>query len=162
MANDGKIYITISDRRDGDGPGLPNNVQENEEKDKFSLATYAGTVLMKTLVNNTKKTVMYTINNIGNFTGNYRLQKDISEAIQLGESVLSIGRSFLAGTIVSGGNPIVGLIAAGADLIGQGVNLALQENSSLFAIKMQNYEIDKIRELSGLNTLKDGSRGTLD
>lgn len=157
--NDGKIYVYLTTKKPNSD--TPENPEDNsKQKDKFSLKTYSAHILADTIKSEAKKSVNYAINNIGFFSGDYRLQRDVQEAISIGEAAFSAGKSFGAAFLLSGGNPLAGLVAMSANLINQGINYGLQENSAIFAIKRNNYEIEQLRNVSGLNNLKDGSRGT--
>ena len=156
---DGKIYITISDDR-GNGNGgntIINKTINNynatnntsvEGKDETMMGKFAQHQFFDFVKSQAKKIVNYSIGNIGNFTGDYRTQRYMQEVTQAVGTVMNLGMAFMAG------GP-VGLILAGA---GMGISYALEEHANRIANKSQNYEISQLREISGLNTLTNGSR----
>ena len=154
MANDGKIYITISDER-GKGSGgtttttTTTTTTEEESKDKdglgFDLANHQ---FKNFVISEAKQMVNYSIGNIGNVTGEYQTHRQVNEGINAIGKVANIANAFIVGGVVGG------LIA----VAGTGINYALQRNSEIIANRQLNNKIDKVRELAGLDTLNNGSR----
>jgi len=158
--NDGKIYITISDQRVGGGGGPGPAVPETPKEDKTkSLGDYAKHAFFNIIQDTAKKAVNNSINQIGNYTGDYYAQRQVQISIGALEKIGNLGMSFFAGTTITGtmAGGIVGLIATGAMM---GVNYGLEEFNNRVAIARNNREISYLKDVSGLNTLKDGSRGT--
>lgn len=81
MANDGKIYIIITDKRPSGGSSdISNDKEESSTKDNVFL-DFAGHKFFNMIQSQMKKDIMYNINNIGNFTGDYITQKNVNEAM---------------------------------------------------------------------------------
>lgn len=153
---DGKIYITISDRR-LDGDTTPEEEQKKDESKDFG--SYLIHKALDFAKQEAQQFVNYSISNIGNFTGNYEAQAHIQEAIRGVNILTNIGMSALAGFKLFGGaGAAAGAIFAFAS---QSVNMAMGEYQQWFANKKMNHNIDMVRQLSGLNQLTDGSRGTM-
>lgn len=162
---DGKIYITISDRRDDSGgtPGVPepNNFPiEKSNGDKVSLKTYSLNLISNTLKSNSRKLISYSVNNYGNLTGDHFAQRDIQNAIQLATVFTEIGTSFATGTAIGG--PGVGLLVATLDAGTKLLNYEISEFGRQREIEKNNREISIIRKISGLDNLTNGGRGTKD
>lgn len=98
----------------------------------------------------------WSVGNIGNFTGNYYAQSEITKSISLMNRISGIGSSVATGATMGGvwGAVVAGVIA----VAGTVVSVGLQDKANAFAIKRQNYEIAQLRELSGLNPLTNGGR----
>ena len=158
MSADGRIYITISDTREGEVIKGTKEVAPKKEKEpkpakpKLDTETKYSTIAMHQFIhfmqNEANQMVQYTLGNIGNFTGDYNTQRQIDFA----KSAINVGGSIVVGAMAGG---VVGAILAGA---GQTINFGLQLHSQNFAIKKQNYNISQLRQLSGLDGLTNGSR----
>lgn len=152
--DDGRIYITISDTRENNAVGTQNSSvsSNNTSKEKITpeeaLRIENLHRLEHSLVNNAQQIAMYSIGNIGNFTGNYQAQREVNTALNLGKKVAHLGMAMATG------NPVIIATTLLADV----VNIGLQEYSSYVENKKINYSIDRLRDISGLNTLKNGSR----
>lgn len=163
MASDGKIYITISDRRGQGGgdtptPGVPDEKQEEKKENTLeSWIAHQGLNLLKQQVVNN---LNFAINNIGNFTGNYQLQREQQRELAIFNKIIGVGLTVYAGAKV-GGVPGV-LIALGVQAVNETVNFVQQYMLNEVQQKQTNHNIEQLRQRSGLNTLRDGSRGTLD
>lgn len=160
MANDGKIYITISDKRGGGGGSdQPAITPEEKEPKSKPLNDYLKHAFFNLIQDTAKKAINNTISQIGNYRGDYYAQRQIQTAISALNKGGTLALSFFAGTGITGSltGGIVGLIATGTAM---GINYGLEEFNNRVAIARNNREIGYLRELSGLNTLKDGSRGT--
>lgn len=166
MAN-GQIYITISDKRGeggaGETPGVPstrNSKAFDEPSNDFSaVGDYAKHQFFDMIKSNSQKVVNYSINNIGNFTGDYQQQRNASATLSLINAAKNIGMATIAG-FKYGGGPYGAAVGAMVAVGGMMINYTMQENANQIAIKQQNRNIDILRDISGLNTLNDGSRGT--
>lgn len=153
---DGKIYITISDNRDGETND--NSTIKTKEKDKNSaLGEYALHEFMHLIKENATEVVNYSISNIGYYTGNYQAQRDIETAIGVGNSIIGLGASFYAGVKISGmvAGGLVGLGVAG---VGMAVSKGLEIKRNIEDNRRQNIRVDRLRDISGLNSLTNGSR----
>ena len=95
---------------------------------------FAGLVLMAS-----KKTIMNTINNTANMTGNYMETTRIREAIELGTKVVGYGAAGIgiAGLVSAGvmSGPLA-VVAAGTIVVSEGIN---------FVQKIKNFEIIYLR-----------------
>lgn len=152
-SNNGQIYITISDKREGPivptpsppspvpTPGVPKEIKQNNN----NIMVHQ---LRNWLINETKQIVNTSIANIGNFTGNYQSQRNVNNVISTG--------NLMTGLVASAAmfGPIGFAMAAGA----VAVNYGLSEYTGHFANKKQNREISILRDISGLNSLTNGGR----
>lgn len=150
MANDGKIYITISDNRSAKGTEAEiNNISEKKEKESNLQRSLFNTA-DNFVKSQAKQFVNYSLNNIGNFTGNYQTQRDINAMTSLVNTAIGIGSAFARFGVAGG------IVA----VAGVGINYAYQDYSLYVANNQQNRAISMVRDLSGMNALLDGSRGT--
>lgn len=157
MANDGKIYITISDKRGSDttpqSKGVSsggNNSGGNIIKDLSPtnmLSNLIGHETAHFVVGEAKKLATYSLSNIGNFTGDYQSQRNINNALNIGNKLAGIAVSFAI-------NPVLGLFSIATTA----TNMALDMHSQDVQIHKQNTEIDRLRALSGLDQTTNGSR----
>ncbi len=157
--NDGKIYITISDRRFGSNKAEADEQNKTDkEKDKDnSLADYAVHQFFNLINSQTKQAVNYTIGNIGNFTGNYITQQHVNEALNFVNAGKNIAMAAFAGARYG---PYGALLGAAIATIGTGVNYGLEEFSNMLENSRQNRAINQLRTRAGLNSTNNGSRGT--
>ena len=159
MSN-GKIYITISDTRNGSGGGVsPDTLSETSEQsqDKESaLSKYARHRFFNFVEGQAKQFVNYSVNNIGNFTGNYQTQRDVQVIMDNASFLINLGTSVASGAKMGGvwGAVIAGSIAISSKLI----NVGYQEYSEQFQNRKVNRNIDMMRRRLGLEGLTDGSR----
>lgn len=164
---DGKIYITISDKR-GEGPGTPDTPKPKNPKpsqtDNSSdlLNDYLKHTFFNFVTSEAKQVVTSGIANIGNFTGDYVSQQQVQNAVSNTMKIASIFMSAKAGFVASGGNPIGALAGAAVAIVGQGINAVIQDAAYGKQIQKQNYQIEILRNRSGLNSSIDGNRGTLE
>ena len=162
MASNGKIYITISDERGkgGAGSGSGGNENINIPKGKENhLGSYVVHQGISLLQQTASQYVHYSISNIGNFTGDYLSQKNAQLGLGLVNKAIGYGTTALAGFKLGGilGSVVAGGIKATMDSL----SFNLQEKAQYTQNQRTNYQISQLRELSGLNTLTDGSRGSL-
>lgn len=159
--SDGKIYITISDARTGEVikdtnisvPSEPKQKKKTEEEKRNDFIRHQ---LFHLIENEAKTMVNYSISNIGNFTGDYNAQRDINYALSATGVMTSIGLGAWQGAKI-GGIPGA-IIGASAVTLSQAVNFGLQLRSQNLEIRKQNYNINQLRQLSGLDGLTNGSR----
>ena len=158
--SDGKIYIIISDRPDAGGTGGLETQQaaETEAKKQQTGWNYASHRFANFIESQAKQFMNYGINNIGNFTGDYEIQRKINEDLQLLNILGNIGTSTVAGG-VSGGVPGA-IIAFAVSTASTVINAGLEAKTQRVANEKINYNIEQLRKRSGLNTRLDGSRGT--
>lgn len=162
--NDGKIYITISDKRFGrnepDTPTLTTPGQADKEKDKGNpLADYAKHQFFSLIKSQATQAVNYTISNIGNFTGNYVSQMHTQDSVNLLNTLINYGTSAYAGFKMTG-SPIGALVAVGIQAIGSGITKVEELYAGYVQNARQNYAIAQLRTRAGLNSNNNGSRGT--
>ena len=159
----GKIYIYVTDKLpQGDGqptPG-PGTSDSNKKEESNLLLHYA----RDKIINTTKQAVMsninFALNNIGNFTGNYQLQRDIESTQRILNSITNIGTSAWAGFKITGGNPWGALIGATVATFNEASGIVRNEILIGVQTKKANREVNVLRQRSGLNSLTDGSMGT--
>lgn len=159
---DGKVYITISDRRENTNQsnlqvGNNNNsVGSSTKNSSNALGRYSEHQFFNTIQNNAKTFVNYSIANIGNFTGNYLTQQNISISVNNLSKLYRLGLTAVAGAQIGG---VIGAgVAVGAQIVSDVVNFGLSERTAYFENKRTNLEILKMKELSGLNALTNSSR----
>ena len=177
MSASGKIYIIVTDKvpsqmtmkEDGTDVTAASGGEEGGGKSSGSKAMLAAWAMCQ-IRDLTKQTatqaVMYTLGNIGNFTGDYIMQTKVNTALSNLSGLKNIASTGLAGAAVgaqSGG--VYGAIIGAA--VGLTVGTAKETIGSAYEIysrtienKKTNYQIEQLRARSGLNSLRDGSRGT--
>lgn len=156
--SDGKIYITISDKRgEGGGGETPTNDPKEKETKGSILGKYAQHQFFGLIKSEANNLVNYTIGNIGNFTGDYRQQRVAQMSVSMLQKTNNLFMSAYAGATLTGSlaGGVIGLAVAGLSMA---VNTGLQTYSEWFANKRQNYEISQLRDISGLDTLTNGGR----
>lgn len=152
---DGKIYITISDKRDGGGEGDKSSELTTPKKNslaKFTTAKLADEIMMLA-----KKSIDIAINNVGFLEGNYLEQKNIQGCMNVLNSIASIGQSAALGFLATG-SPIGAVIGAGINTITQVVNVSYELFKLDVENKRQNHSIDMLRIRSGLDSTTNNSR----
>lgn len=164
---DGKIYIIITDKlpqdTPGPGPGPAPTPSGNPSSSSGGnknniILDYAAHQFFNLIKETTTKIINYQLNNVGNFTGDYITQRHINFARGNLNVLVGIGGAAVAG--FKYGGPWGALIAATVATVATGVSGALDYNTNLIQNTKTNYAIAQLRERSGLNSLKDGSRGT--
>lgn len=161
MANDGKIYITISDKRFGSNKAEAdeqNNLDKGKDK-KDPIGDFAKHKFFNLVESQAKQAVSYTINNIGNFTGDYVKQTQVSEAMEILNGVIDLGTAALAGFKATG-SPYGALIAVGLAAVGKGITFGENLYAGYVENKRINRDIAQLRTRAGLNSLNNNSRGT--
>lgn len=165
MNADGKIYIVITDKMpDGARSGLGSApTQDGDRSDGPGgelLKHWARDRVISTTKHAATSYVMYTLENIGNFTGDYITQTHINDSISNLKGIMGIGSAALAGFTVTGGNPIGAVIGATLSVINTGVSSIERIHSARVQNRKVNYEIEQLRDRVGMNAVLDGSRGT--
>lgn len=159
---DGKIYITISDQRGKGGGygGEPGTVINSKKQDNetTALGDYAKHEFFNLIKQNATKIVNYSIGNMGNFSGDYLAQTNINATMSNVSTLASYGLAAAAGAKYGG--PLGAAIAVGVKMVTDAVSFGLNERTNRAQYKKTNYEISKLKDLSGLNALIDVSRGT--
>ena len=100
-------------------------------------------------INTGKQIVNYEISNVGVKTGNYVLQEQINQAVEIVGDFATIGTGFMAGGWIGGAVAIAGVTTKNV----------LKEVSRAEGIKHENIEYEYLKTRSG-NTTRNGSRGT--
>lgn len=157
MSADGKIYITISDTREsetvkGTDKSAPKKEKKPQEEKNNDFIKHQ---LFNLLESQAKQMVQYSIGNIGNFTGDYNAQRQVNFTMSAISVVSNIGMGAFAGAKYGPWGAVVG---AAVVAVSQGVNFGLQLHSQNLEINKQNYNIQQLRKLSGLDGLTNGSR----
>lgn len=160
MANDGKIYIIVTDQLpNGGSQVVPDSSKKDKDKDKdghftsWAVHQYLSLVKEQALNN-----INFAISNIGNFTGDYQAQRDAQTAMSVINELAGLGVSIFAGAKIGG---VPGAIVATSVY---GINKAVSTVQTYQLINLQqrqtNHAINQLQNRSGLNTKYDGSRGT--
>ena len=162
MSSNGDIYITISDRRSGGGdspspqpnPPQPDKpqAQDNSQKREYD---YISHLAEDFLESKTREIVNAGINSIGNFTGNYQLQRDIQAGLSNLSKILGIGMATLAGAKYGPHGAIAGFVISAASTVISDTLNAISQNK---AVANTNAEIEQLRTRAGLNSLTNGGR----
>lgn len=158
--NDGKIYITISDRRFGSNVAeadAQNQMDKKKDKEESTLLDFAQHQFFNLIERQAKQAVNYTISNIGNFTGNYIAQEQVNNALSAVGFLESVGVATLAGAKFG---PWGAVIGAGIAVVGQAATTGLRIFSETLENTRQNYAINQLRSRAGMNGMNNGSRGT--
>lgn len=156
MANDGKIYITISDTRGGKGAGVSNDSDKKSDKKENTALKFARHKFFNFVENEARTIANYSISNIGNFTGDYMAQYEIQASIEMISFAVDLGMAAATGAKIGGG--IGAAVAVGVELTAKGISKALSINSEIFEYKKINRNIDIMRERLGLEGLTNGGR----
>lgn len=163
MANDGKIYITISDKRFGKNKAEADEQQNQQDKKKDKknnpLADYAKHQFFSLVKQQAVQAANYAISNIGNFTGNYVSQMHVEDSKRVLDAFVGYGMSFIAGTQMTG-SPIGGAVAVGISVVGQTIGTIEQLYAGYVDNARTNRAIAQLRTRAGLNITNNGSRGT--
>lgn len=151
---DGKIYIYITTDKPKSTGETGESTEKKDNKNKGDM--FFAHELAHFAKAQASQMVNYALNNIGNFTGDYQTQKEIQHAVQMAGSIKNIALSAYAGFRIAG--VAGGVVAGGLAIASQTINFVLAEAQAQLQINKQNYEISKLREISGLNGLTNGSR----
>lgn len=153
MAND-KLYITISNKSGGNGSGDSKKKKEKDPSGEFK--SYLVHQSLDLIKSKTLSAIDKSVNRIGTFKGDYISSREQEYAIAMVKQSMSIGSSMLAGLAIGGG---IGAIAGGAFAFGSILIDNVQDIIDYKqAYNVQQYEIDLIRQRSGLNSTTNESR----
>ena len=141
-----KIRIEKGVETAGDGQEL----QEKSSKQMTSGKVASVSILATTAIKTVKQITNTAIANIGNFTGDYEMQRQVQAMMKIGGE---IGQVVVASLV----NPVAGIAMA----VGIGLSYGLQAIEISQNIKKENYQASYLLARSG-NSLTDGSRGTND
>lgn len=157
MANKNKLYITISDERSGDG-NTPTPQPDGTDKEETSvLGRYVEHQMFHLIKAQATQAANFALSNIGNFTGNYSVQRKVNELKQASSNIMNIGMSTLAGAQVGFVGAIVGFALGTISVVSSSVYQIIENDVEN---QKANYSIAQLRERAGLNTVFDNSRGT--
>lgn len=152
---DGKIYITISDKRLGE-PKEPKKPGEENEKREDKKNAYIQHEMLHFLKDQASQMVNYTIGHIGFYTGNNTVQERIAFLKGSANVAKSIGVAAIAGFQVGG---IYGAaIGAGVSTFSLATNFGLKSMTEIVDYNRQLRETRILRSISGLDGLTNGSR----
>ena len=155
MAND-KLYITISNKSDGNGTGDSDSKKKKEKDPAGEFKSYLVHQSLDLIKSKTLSAIDKSVNRIGTFKGDYIASREQEYAIAMVKQGMSIGSSMLAGLAIGGG---IGAIAGGAFAFGSILIDNVQDIIDYKqAYNVQQYEIDLIRQRSGLNSTTNESR----
>ena len=161
MTNDGKIYIVITDKMPtGSKNQISSSSQVQESNDNAILQHWARDNIINTTKSLIKRTATYQLSNIGNFTGDYLTQNQVNNTLSNLQTLSSIGMGAYSGFVATGGSPIGAVIGLSLSLLNASVNSVFNIHSQRVQNQKTNYEIAQLRDRAGLNSLRDGSRGT--
>jgi len=159
MGADGKIYITISDKREGStsqGNQAAAQTEDATSEKESIVSKFIEHKVFNFIQSEAKTMVNYSLANIGNFTGDYDTQREVSATLNAISSLWNIGTATFTGAKVGGvGGAIASLIVSTGI---QAVSYGLQEKSNGFANYKENYNIEKLRQISGLDGTTNGGR----
>ena len=158
---DGKIYIIVTDRLPGGMSPIPDDENNKEKSSKEgALGKYAQHKFFNLIESQAKQFVSYSINNIGNFTGDYIQQQQTQSAKQGIDFLVNVGQSAFAGWKISGGSPWGAAIGAAIAVAGSAINYAEQIYAGSVENRRQNLAIAQLKTRAGLNSTNNSSRGT--
>lgn len=160
MANDGKIYIIVTDQLPGGGgPLVPDQPKQPKEEKDNALADYAKHRFFNFIEGQAKQAINYTVNNIGNFTGDYIQQQHVQDNLAAANWLINVGNAALAGFKVTG-SPYGALLGAGIAVATSAISYGQQYYAGYLENARLNKNINQLRTRAGLNSSNNGSRGT--
>lgn len=155
LGND-KIYITISNKSGGNGNGDGDSKKNKEKDPSKELKSYLVHQSLDLIKSKTLSAIDKSINRIGTFKGDYISSREAQYAQAMVKQGMSIVSSMVAGATIGGG---IGAIAGGAFAFGSILVDNVQDIIDYnHAYNMQQYEIDLLRQRSGLNSTTNESR----
>lgn len=140
-----KIRIESGINQSGVGNASAVGTKSDSEKNKVS----AKSIFAHQMVATAKQTMNYAVNNIGNFTGNYIMQSQIQNALDM----VGDASTLVMGAVSSGA---VGLAVAA---VGIATKKTFEIVSSVRNDTLSERQRAYMMERSG-NATKNGSRGT--
>lgn len=142
-----KVRLEAGTELAGDGKEL----QEQPNKGVSVQKVASVGVFANLAISQAKKVGQFAVSNVGNFTGDYVLQRNIQQGMAIVGDLSSIAVGALAGGWV-------GAIVATAGIV---VGNTLEAVGIAQNIKKENYQSNFIKERGG-DVYNDGSRGTYD
>ena len=155
MAND-KLYITISNKSGGNGSGDSDSKKKKEKDPASEFKSYLVHQSLDLIKSKTLSAIDKAVNRIGTFKGDYISSREAQYALSMVKQTSSIISSAVAGATIGGGiGAIAGATFAFSSILVDNVQDLIDYNH---AYNMQQYEIDLIRQRSGLNSTTNESR----
>ena len=158
---DGKIYIIVTDKlpqsTQAGVAAFPSEPKQEANKQNNRTWGYVEHRVANFAEQQALKAVNYTLSNIGNFTGDYQAQRDVNAGLTVIHNLMNIGMATLAGAKFG---PVGAAVGAGLAVSSIAINFAYEQKSLEIQQKKSNHQINILKQRSGLNTLRDGSRGT--
>ena len=155
MAND-KLYITISNKSGGNGSGDSDSKKKKEKDTASEFKSYLVHQSLDLIKSKTLSAIDKAVNRIGTFKGDYISSREAQYALSMVKQTSSIISSAVAGATIGGGiGAIAGATFAFSSILVDNVQDLIDYNH---AYNMQQYEIDLIRQRSGLNSTTNESR----
>ena len=155
MAND-KLYITISNKSGGNGSGDSDSKKKKEKVPASEFKSYLVHQSLDLIKSKTLSAIDKAVNRIGTFKGDYISSREAQYALSMVKQTSSIISSAVAGATIGGGiGAIAGATFAFSSILVDNVQDLIDYNH---AYNMQQYEIDLIRQRSGLNSTTNESR----
>ena len=155
MAND-KLYITISNKSGVNGSGDSDSKKKKEKDPASEFKSYLVHQSLDLIKSKTLSAIDKAVNRIGTFKGDYISSREAQYALSMVKQTSSIISSAVAGATIGGGiGAIAGATFAFSSILVDNVQDLIDYNH---AYNMQQYEIDLIRQRSGLNSTTNESR----
>lgn len=139
-----KIRVEKGQETAGDG----REVQEQQASTRAEKIAVTS-IFANQMMNVGKQIVNYSINNVGNLTGDYIVQSQINQALDVFSDIATIGTGFATGGWIGG------VVAATGVAIKKGVQFFQEEQD----IRKANRQSAYLRERTG-NATTNNSRGT--
>lgn len=154
--NDGKIYIVITDNPGKLNGEIDAKKVETKQTEKESDLNFVKHQFYNFIESQAKQTLNYSISNYGFKTGNFQVQNDIEVGLRVLNSVKNIGISIAAGFKYgqAAGAVVAGVVA----IASQAINFGESIHTANLQTNRQNYEINILRQKSGLDLYTNGSR----
>lgn len=153
--NDGKIYIILTNQTNGEGSSLLNSSKQVDKTEQNNNASLIRHQFYNFVESQAKSIANYTLANIGNFTGDFNVQREVNNNLQIIGILGNIATATILGAKYGPVGALSGFVIATASTA---VNFGLQERSNMFANKQMNHDIGMLREISGLDNLTNGGR----
>lgn len=139
------VRVRITSQADLSGDGVEQQEKQQAQMSTTKVATLS--LLGHQAINTAKQVLNYSINNIGQYTGNSVLQENLTMAVGVVGDVASIGMA----------TATMGWVGLAVSTISVATKYTLNAISINEQIRKDNFESAYIRERSG-NPITDGSR----